>query len=253
MPLGALVDYPLAVFFVSAVVLWGAAWLGASWRRRDLEGTQREDFGIILGATLTLLGLIIGFSFSMATNRYDERKSLEEGEANAIGTEFVRAELLPAADAQRVDGLLRAYLDRRIAFYTVRGGPELAQIDAETVKLQTELWSAVRGPATASPTPVNALILAGMNDVLNAQGYTQAAWWNRIPAAAWGLMIFIAVCANLLVGYGSHHTRGRSAILLVVPILASMAFLLIADLDSPRGGLIRVAPHNLTSLENTMH
>ena len=63
---------------------------------------MREDFGFILAATLTLLGLIIGFSFSMATSRYDQRKNYEEAEANAIGTEYVRADLLPAADAATV-------------------------------------------------------------------------------------------------------------------------------------------------------
>jgi hypothetical protein len=62
----------------------------------------REDFSVILSATLTLLGLLIGFSFSMAISRYDERKNYEEAEANAIGTEYVRADLLPAADAAKV-------------------------------------------------------------------------------------------------------------------------------------------------------
>ena len=71
---------------------------------------MREDFGLILAAALTLLRLIIGFSFSMATSRYDQRKNLEEAEANAIGTEYARAGLLPAADAAKVRALLRTSL-----------------------------------------------------------------------------------------------------------------------------------------------
>jgi hypothetical protein len=94
-----------------------------------MESEEREDFGVLLTATLTLLGLIIGFTFSMAISRYDQRKNYEEEEANAIGTEYLRA--------------------------------------------------------NATQT---ALAVMGMNDVLNTQGYTQAAWWNRIPMAAWGLM-----------------------------------------------------------------
>ena len=112
--------------------------------------------GIILGATLTLLGLIIGFSFSMASNRYDLRKTYEEAEANAIGTEFVRVEVLPTADAAKASALLRMYLNERIAFYTARDDRQLQRIDAETARLQTELWSAVRLPATRRPTAVSA-------------------------------------------------------------------------------------------------
>ena len=129
-------------------------WIGWWFRRRQgtLDAELRDDFGFILAATLTLLGLIIGFSFSMATSRYDQRKNYEEAEANAIGTEYVRADLLPAADAARVRGLLRDYLDQRILFYKARDEQELQQINARTAQLQTELWTAVRAPAAAQPT-----------------------------------------------------------------------------------------------------
>src|SRR6266576_1251974 len=113
-------EYPLLVFTVSFVVLWLSTWIGNRVRRRNLEQDVREDFGVILAATLTLLGLIIGFSFAMATSRYDQRKNLEEAEANAIGTEYVRADLLPAADAAKVRSLLKIYLDQRILFYKAR-------------------------------------------------------------------------------------------------------------------------------------
>ena len=107
-------------------------------------------------------------------------------------------------------------------------------------------WSKV--PALAQPNPVVALAVAGMNDVLNAQGYTQAAWWNRIPHAAWWLMGAIAICCNLLIGYGARNARTESRLLLVLPLVAALSFMLIADIDSPRGGVIRVSPQNLHSL-----
>lgn len=98
--------------------------------------------------------------------------------------------------------------------------------------------------ATAQPNPVIALAVSGMNDVLNSQGYTQAAWWNRIPHAAWVLMAVIAICCNLLVGYGARTSKAHGILLLVLPLVLSIAFLLIADIDSPRSGLIHVAPQN---------
>jgi hypothetical protein len=221
-------------------------------RRREAAATPRRKRARRLqrrsAAALTLLGLIIGFSFSMAINRYDQRKNYEEAEANAIGTEYLRADLLPAADAAKVRTLLRSYLDQRVLFYTTRDAQKLRLINADTAKLQADLWSALQAPAAAHPTPVVALAVAGMNDVLNSQGYTQAAWWNRIPIAAWGLMAAIAICCNLMIGYGAHKVEAESILLLVLPLVVSISFLFIADIDSPRGGVIRVSPHNLVSL-----
>jgi hypothetical protein len=213
---------------------------------------MREDFDIVLGASLTLMGLIVAFSFSMAVSRYDQRKNLEEAEANAIGTEYVRADLLPEADAAKVRGLLRAYFDQRILFYTVRDPDRLREINARTSELQSEMWAAVVAPAKATPTPPVTLVVAGMNDVLNSQGYTQAAWWNRIPPAAWLLMTAIAICCLVLVGYGARNVREERALMMVLPLVLSISFFLIADIDSPRRGVIRVQPQNLMSIAGSM-
>jgi hypothetical protein len=185
-----LMNLPRLVFVLSLVVLWLSANLGAFIGQRllPLKEEEREDFGLVQAAILTLLGLLIGFTFSMAVSRYDQRKNYEEAEANAIGTEYVRADLLPATDAARVRDLLKNYLDQRVLFYEIRDERQLERVNASTAQLQTELWSTVQARAAALPTPVVALAVSGMNDVLNSQGYTQAAWWNRIPVAAWGLM-----------------------------------------------------------------
>jgi hypothetical protein len=247
-----LLNFPLLVFSLSFPALCLSVrigtWLGQ--RRRNGEKHDREDFRLILGSTLTLLGLIIGFSFSMAVNRYDQRKNYEEEEANAIGTEYARAGVLPAAEAEKVRALLKRYLEQRLLFYTTRDRQQLQQIDASTAQLQNELWSTVLAPAAAQPTPVRALVLSGMNDVLNRQGYTQAAWRNRIPTAAWVLMAAIAIVCNLLLGFGAR--RWDTFILLILPLTVTIAFSLIADIDSPRGGAILVRPQNLESLSESL-
>ncbi len=247
-------QYPLLVFAISFIALWLSAWIGWWFRRRQgiLDAELREDFGFILAATLTLLGLIIGFSFSMATTRYDQRKNYEEAEANAIGTEYVRADLLPAADGERVRLLLRNYLDERVLFYTAGDGQELQQINARTARLQTDLWASVRAPAVAQPTYIVGLVVSGMNDVLNSQGYTQAGYWNQIPTGAWVLMAAIGIGCNLLVGYGSRSAKTGSKLLPILPLIVSIAFMLIADIDSPRHGIIRVRPQNLISLAESL-
>lgn len=245
-------NFPLLVFASSFAVQFLAAGAGDILRSRvhHLVEEERDDFGIILGATLTLLGLLIGFSFSMAISRYDQRKNYEEAEANAIGTEYVRADLLSPGDRARVHELLKMYLDERVLFYTTRDGDRLAKINKDTAELQNQLWVAVRPAASGQPTCVMALVISGMNDVLNSQGYTQAAWWNRLPIAAWALMAAIAICCNVLIGYGARRRDWH--IFLILPIAVSLAFFLIADLDSPHRGSIRVAPQNLISLSESL-
>jgi hypothetical protein len=154
---------PFRVFAISFGLMWLSEWSGAFFFRkwRTLTADEREDFSIIQAAILTLLALIIGFSFSMAITRYDVRKNLEEAEANAIGTEYLRADLLPPADAAEVRELLRKYLAQRLLFYTEADAHQLQLINSFTAQLQVDLWSAVRTPAAANPTPVTALAVSG--------------------------------------------------------------------------------------------
>ena len=248
----AILFRPPAVFLLTLVALFVAAWTGAWLRRKvGLDEKQREDFSLVLTATLTLLGLLIGFSFSMSANRYDLRKNLEEAEANAIGTEYLRADLLPDADAEKARDALKRYLDLRIRYYTADPAG-VRTIDAETARLQAELWAAVREPAKRQRDPVAALVAAGMNDVINAQGYTQAAWWNHVPLSAVVLMGGIAFMCNVLVGYGARPAPPRSHLLFILPTFVALAFALIIDIDTPRLGLIKIAPQNLLSLQESL-
>jgi len=250
--MSAILDHPYLLFLVTVVAQWGAACAGDAIRRRFTAPAEdkRVDFDLVRAATLTLLGLIIGFTFQMAVTRYDQRKTYEREEANAIGTEYLRADLLPAADADKVRTSLTGYLQLRVAFYTIDDRASLERIDSETASLENAMWQTVSRAANANPTPPAALAVAGMNDVLNARGYTQAAWWNRIPLAAWALMGLIAVAANLILGYGERQTD--SLMLLVLPVVISIAIFLIADIDSPRGGVIRVPPQNLIALSQSL-
>lgn len=241
-------QFPIAIFVFTFFGLWLSVMIGAFIRKKQspLNDDQRADFTISLSAVLTMLGLIIGFSFSMAMNRYDQRKIYEQAEANAIGTEFLRADLLPDDSAVRVRELLKKYLSQRIAFFEIGDGNLLAQISHDTNQLQKELWSVVRAQGVRNPTAPTALVLSGMNEVLDAEGRTQSAFWNRIPNAAWLLMGTIAILSCLMIGSGS-RTR-RVALVPVLPLVIAIAFLLISDLDSPRGGLTHMKPYNLLNL-----
>jgi len=249
-----LIRHPAILFVVLLLVMGAATALGALVFRRywPIPKQHRDDFNLIQGATLTLLALLIGFTLSMAVGRYDQRKNLEEEEANAIGTEYLRAELL-AAEASSIKKLLAQYLDQRILYYQTRDQEKAAGIAERTAKIESEMWRVVRDAAVAAPTPISALAVTGINDVINSQGYTEAAWLNRIPVSAWVLMIIIAFLTCLLQGYGIRAEGTKLFILLIVPLTVSLSLSLISDIDSPRGGLIRVVPQNLLSLKQSLN
>lgn len=245
-----IIDNPFAVFAIALVAQWGAAFTGDFLRRRirPLKKDERADFDTVLAASLTLLALIIGFSFSMAVSRYDQRKNDEEAEANAIGTAYLRADLLPTENAARVRQLLRLYVDQRIDFY--RNKAPSTNVGNDPKSVQDELWSTVARAGAAQPNPILALTVSGMNEVFNTQADARAARLNRIPTAAWALMVLIAIFSNLLLGYRDRSSG--SLALLVLPVIASIAFFLIADIDSPYLGVISVVPHNLMSTAEAM-
>jgi hypothetical protein len=249
-----LVDHPFALFAVSFAGLCLCAWGGSGIRAGQAARTAgREELATVLTASLTLLGLIIGFSFSLAISRYDLRKHYEESEANAIQTAYLRADLLPEGDRARMRTLLAQYLRLRIAFFITRDDAELQRINGETARLQQALWDSLQGAARTQPDAIRSLVLSGMNEVFDGQGHTQAAWWNRIPAAAWALLGLIAILCNVLLGFSARHLKGRF-VFVMLPLLVSTAFFLIADIDSPRGGgVIHIGPLNLLAVTGVVH
>ena len=245
-------DYPLIMFATSFALLMLAIMVSDALRKRKggPKEDTRADAGLLLSATLTLVYLTIGFSFSMAVSRYDIRKNCEYIEAIAIGTQYSRADLLAPADAPRVKMLLHSYLQQRMLFYTVRNTSRLSTIASETRRLETDLWSAVRTGIAAVPPPLMGLLVSGATDVINSERSTQAAWLNRIPVAAWALMMTIGVGCCWVIGYRARTTDWFA--FLIVPLSVSISFFLIADLDSPRGGVIHIDPQNLSNLLQTL-
>ncbi len=250
-----LLDHPVVLYVLSFGFLWLATRLGAALQRRHgpMDEERTGDFDIVVGATLTLLSLIVAFSFSMASSRYDQRKNLEEEEANAIGTAYARAGLLAAADAAQVRQLLREYTDLRIEHYKIRDPEQVRALDKITDEAQEKMWGVVSAAASAAPTALTALATASMNDAINSQGYAQAAAWNRIPVGAWVLLYVLGGIATAMIGYRFRSQGRRYMIKLIIPGVVATAFFLISDIDCPKGGVIRVLPQNLLALTASLH
>jgi len=100
------------------------------------------------------------------------------------------------------------------------------------------------------PPQLEGLLISSTNDVVVSKLSTQAVWLNRIPHAAWILILVTSIGANFLIGYRARRTDWL--VFLVMPVAVSISLFLISDLDSPRGGGIRVSPHNLISLSQSL-
>lgn len=145
-------------------------------------------------------------------------------------------------------GALIQYTRLRLTEFQTRDADERRRLDSAIAALQSELWQEATQVAKTQPTPVGALVVAGMNDVLNSQDYSEAARINHIPHGAWVLMILIAVFGCAVQGYGAKGKRRVALLVTILPVTISLSLAFIADIDSPRGGIIRVHPQNLTRL-----
>lgn len=248
-----LLDYPTTMLAVSLPSFWLSSSVGARLRgnARNPQPGGRDDLRFVLGGALTLLGVMVGFTFQMALSSYDRRKTLEVQEANAISTEYARTDLLLPADGLMVRALLKSYIDQRISNYTSRSDRRLQQASAQTIRLQNEMWSAVAASVTAQPSPLTALVVSGMDNVLDSEAYAQAAWRHHIPIAAWAVLFLISIFCNLLIGWAAPGTGGF--VFLILPVALSISLFLIAEIDSPRTGSIRVEPQNLQDLARSLH
>jgi hypothetical protein len=238
-------------FFVLVLLLLAVAtFAGLAIRARFREGVERESESIktMEGATLALLGLLLGFTFSMAVSRYDQRKQLEIAEANDLGTLWLRTSLLSESGGTAERDLIRSYLPVRLAFLTL--GTDEQQFHQEqqsTGALQAGMWRIAKDEANTRRDPATALFIASLNDSIDVTEERTAALENRIPATAWAMLLFLGAVASLIVGTG---LRSRSPVLRVLlPVVLAAALGLVYDLDSPRSGLIRVHQQSMERLD----
>lgn len=233
-------SFSLFILALSASLTWIAAHAGVRLRRwHRIAGEEHADFTAILASTLSLLGLVIGFSFAMATNRFEASVDSEHREAQAINLAHRSADLLPQADAARVKALIARYAQVRYDEYTAR----IPMTVTGSQALSTEIWTSVATAAATSPTPPLTVVLNAVNAMVDARSTAVSTFGDRIPLAAWGLMIFLAVIANVILGYAAHKVD--EALFVALPIALAASFFLIAEMQSPGAGVVQVSARNL--------
>lgn len=245
----------LQMLLVIFAVLALSAWAGrtVSRKRAGRDASKDEGLKIVLGATLSLLGLLMGFLLSFAISGYNARVSAEENEAIALANAFQRTSLLPAQAVQaQAEDLLQKYLVARVAFYQATDENQLANLRMQSIQLQTKMWAFVSEAAKKAPNPVTMSLVEACNQLYVTQQKTLASWRHQIPAAAWLLLIVFGVCANFLIGYHMGGEDSGLMLLLLVPFVTALALFMIAEIDVPGKGVIRVTPQNLEALSTTL-
>ncbi len=234
----------LAVIF-SVLVM--AAYAGRLTRHTHMKDASPEP-AVITGATLTLSGLLIGFVFSVSLSGYSAREQAEVREAQSVAGAWQYTMQLPVATQQKVHPVLKKYLAERIRFFgedTTLGGRVWSRMAEEK---QWQLWRIITPEAERNPTPVMASVLAAFSAQMTAQQLTCAVWKRQIPDAAWLVLIVFAASACFLVGYHYHERGVHHFYLLLLPTLTSLVLFMIAEIDIPGQGIIRVMPDDLAQL-----
>jgi len=219
--------------------------------RRLRKPAAEDGSGTVLGGLFALLGLLLAFTFGMASARYDGRKQMLLDEANAIGTAYLRADLLPEPVKGEVRTLFRAYVDLRLE--VARSG-KVQEAIGPSERIHGELWSRAVRHAEASPTPVAALVVQAVNDVIDMHGKRVALGWrNPIPPTILYTLYLVAVLALGVMGLegGLRGFRSAAPTLAVVITLATVVALIV-DLDRPGEGLLQVSQQAMAELRASM-
>jgi ABC-type multidrug transport system fused ATPase/permease subunit len=221
---------------------------------RYRRGQQEKEapVGTMVGATLGLLAFILAFTFGLAAARFDARRQVLLDEANAIGTTYLRAGMLPER-GEEIRGLLRDYVRTRLD--AIQSG-NVAEGVRRSENIQHQLWTAAETVGAKNPNSILVgLFVQSLNETIDLHAKrVQAGLRSRIPGAIWLCLLAVAALSLAAMGYleGLSGTR-RSLAVIAVAIAFSVVIELIADLDRPREGVLRVSQQALLDVQRSMN
>ncbi len=224
-------------------LLLAAYGLGILLQRHLVRDPCSESETALVGSAMALLAFIIGFTFSMALNRYDQRRDLVLAEANAIGTTYLRAQLLPEPQRSAMLATVVRYTDTRLELFEVGEDlDELRRLQARSVAELATLWrQAMEGARLIQPAPLGSLLLQTVNETIDLAESRRTTYVVRLPR----VVLFAVVGFALITAGVAGFTRGgrrHFGISMFVYLMLTIAMALIIDLDRPSAGLIRVTP-----------
>jgi hypothetical protein len=241
----------LAVMAVGLLIAYEVCFRIGRQRRDEVREAKKAQADVAVASLLALLGLMLAFSFSIGADRFAERKRIVLDEANSIATAYLRAELLPAPYDQRIQALLRRYVEARLELKTAE---DVERAIAKSAELHVELWANATAAARAAPSPITAVFIDSLNHVIDLhEARVTVALFQRIPPAIFASLYLVAILSIAMVGLraGLDRLRGLApAVLLIAAISCVLA--LIASLDDPKSHMFRISNHAMADTHRAM-
>jgi hypothetical protein len=248
-----LFDQPVVLFALLCLVLVAMEETGIRWRLKlsaHIDEGRHEQISAARDAVGVLLSLLLGFSLAMALQRLDHRRELIVDEADAIATASLRVQSVPEPFRSNVLELLREYVDVRLAYSSAVRGPELDEVLARTKRLQARIWEQSLAVAQQKDSPISSIFLQSINETFNWTEKRMAALENRVPLAMWTMLAIISMVRCLIVGLSMKRRFWVTTLLW--PLMISFVLGLIADLDSPYAGVIRISQQSMQRLQQDL-
>ena len=245
----------ICLFFGMAICLEVGYRMGSYVARKT--ASAHEGTSTIQAAVFALLGLLLGFTFANGISHLDQRRQLIVQESNAIGSAYLRLDLLPANQQPAMRELFRQYLDTRLEVYEKLPNLPAAEADLQrAATLQEEIWSrAVTGSRDDPTQNVARLLLPALNEMIDVTTARTIALHTHVPPLIFGLSICVALLSGLIAGYDMARRKSRSWFHgLLYAVVISITIFTVIDLDYPRFGLIRLtaADNALNELRNSI-
>ena len=245
LPLGIIAPAILVALLASAE----AGYRGHVWllRRRDESDPESHDH--LLTAVLGLLALLLGFTFSLSLNRYETRRELVVQEANALSTVWLRAQLLDPASRAKISGLMRDYIDVRLAWSEA----DTPQTAARTDVLERKLWDATGQVLRSDSNPqLSRALMDAVNESFDLATTRAATRSAHVPDRVLDVLLLYALLSAAMLGYTS-AAKGRPQRIATsaVMVLLTLAMVMILDIDRPRTGAITVTQQPMEELKQS--
>lgn len=235
--------FAFALFVGMLVLLIVGRRIGARHLASDPKGA-RTGTGTVEAAVFALLGLLIAFTFSGAVSRFDHRRHLIVEETNAIGTAYLRLDLLPAGAQPALRETFRQYVNSRLETYRKLSDIEAAKAEhSKSIKLQEAIWTnavaASQAQGASSDAPM--LLLPALNHMIDITTTRAMALQLHPPLIIFGMLFLVALASALLAGYSMAGGKDRKWLHVIgFALVIGITVYVILDIEFPRYGLIRV-------------
>ena len=238
---------PIWVTAIILILLMVAAYLSGQWFRHRRGETESEQEGLLISAVLGLLALLMGFTFALAVDRFENRRVLVIDEANAIRTAYLQAQTFGEPDRTELSNLIAGYMDNRLALGRESERDRAASLVVQGEAMRGTMWAATVSAVNKQRDDISSTFMGSMSSLMEVAAARSAERDAHVPRRVFVVLLVYILVASGGLGliFGSRY-RVAVGILLV---LAAMSYLLIIDIDGATAGGVRESQQPMEALK----